>query len=672
MMNKRALKVTFTIVFLLLLILLITDYFNRQGISSVFSLSSDNEISQVKPFNWNFDSADEVSVTSDTVSWSAIDNSNLVFKYKDSAHIGLNQLGQDLNIYELPYVVISFFSNKSGVLNIRILKESENGLSRNIISEPFYFTNGWNRIQFNFLYTQFFEDVGGGKLISIDWEKESFNGGRIRLDFQNDEKGENYILLDFVRFLHLAIIEFTSDNVSLWAELENIRINGNFEFESENKDKTGEIKLRPLGFNDSVNSVAVRFLNKENKPLNIGLIYRKYLLDPFGQRKVVLTDWISHPVIDNAAYIGVEGSVLLECRVLLLNSNGNKNLGHSLDKIIFEYSDTELIRKIYSITGLNNAPPLEGERFANEEIESDRRIYKTIPIQMSKECYDKINFYKAKGYAVIGLIDSSMKITQMKELLSTFRNFVFIWAVKNNLETDGVRLDYTTHMIGDLIPGARVIKYENSAREVRERLDEFLKEGVDKNEPAYLIFDRGLLFYFALVITGFLGLYGIRKTINLSFAFRVAHIKYFGICLIISVALLLPLIYILGLGQYRYVSFAALIAGIYRYLISAFIQELFRVIAIEYIYRYSFKKFKEGQPKYILALVLTSIFFSLGHLGYPGLDFSLQLSFMLVTFFAGLVFGYLYIKTKSITPPFILHLIANIFLFVFTTMGSRF
>jgi membrane protease YdiL (CAAX protease family) len=93
-----------------------------------------------------------------------------------------------------------------------------------------------------------------------------------------------------------------------------------------------------------------------------------------------------------------------------------------------------------------------------------------------------------------------------------------------------------------------------------------------------------------------------------------------------------------------------------------------RAVAIEYTVILAVKRIKQENKKYLAALLVTSLFFSLGHLGYPGLDTGKELSFLVITLFAGLIFGCLYIKTRSVTPPFILHLIADIFLFVFTTM----
>jgi len=645
---------------------MIAGYFNEQGISGIFGgePTDSSDIYKLNPYIWDMDSADEISIVSENVTNIIFYKSRFHFFFHETGYISPNQEKVSVNIERNSFLNMAFWANSKGLLNIRFAKKGTEDNPESYVSEALIYGRGWNRIKKDLYLLKFFTS-STGESQRIDWDEDGPIAGKIRFDFRQSDEDGNYIIIDHIKIQPREKLTLRGERLNVWSEGRNVYYDQSDSLiKPKNTAQTAVLDVYPLGFGPNVKEVVFRLIADDRLPMNFIFFYRIYQLDEFVDREPSVSGWIHYPTSGDNIRIKTEGRNLIECRIVIPPYKPDDRVG--INKVVIEAIETQETNNVYFTQSLKNVLPAFGRRIENEAVSFPPLFIKTIQLSLASSCFQEVNYYRAHGYAISGRIKPGVDGNEASIIVKTYKNFVSLW-IATGIGKD-VESYSATKLIREVLPDARIVDEKRSARRLRQLFEDLAKRKVMKRQPSMLIFDRGILFFLAVVLIGAVCLFGLKDSLEMNFRLRRYELKYLGIGIIASVVLLMPLVFLLGMGSYRYVSLAELLSGLYRFGISAFIQELFRIIAIEYIVRFILDKKRAIYNRYLIALGLTSFFFSIGHLGYPGLSFHDQLSFLVVTLIAGMIFGYVYIKTKSITAPFILHLIANLFLFVFTTM----
>jgi len=197
-----------------------------------------------------------------------------------------------------------------------------------------------------------------------------------------------------------------------------------------------------------------------------------------------------------------------------------------------------------------------------------------------------------------------------------------------------------------------------------------LVDFVREQPPSELNLDRGIGWYAVMGLVFLFLIIGLRRDIGYNFGFGFRELSLVGTTLGVILGASIPLMYLWGLGTLKFPTWGELTAAMNRYPASAIIQEFGRALLIVITYRLLGKIVSQTRWRWVITLVVTSLIFALGHLGYPGLSPSEVGGFICLTFIAGLLFGWIYIKCQSLTATFVVHLIANVILFTCTTFQA--
>lgn len=658
-MKRKPITIILILLICFLIVGIIIDYFNRQSRGEISVVGEPAQKSSLNPFLWEMDESKEIESYSSSIHDFYFRNGRAYIYYKDFMFLVPEQSGRQIDIESHPIFNLVFFSKENALLIIRLFA-AKDGKDIDLGSENIFVHKGWNRLYLNLREISFFNALRyPNSHVELQREKYMIKG--LRLDFVNNIPGDSYLLLDFIRFYEEDKIDLFCSDYNIWGNGRNIECDGTRLFRKD-KDSPAEMIISPLGYDSDVRKLYVIVYPKP-KDLPIILSYRLYIMPE--PPEVVEPDagyWKSVGMTDGWAEIDTEGSNLAELKLgFLPHPNGNREL---LQRVQVFYDRDVYSERFYPLSGLISAPYANGNRIESEYKRISGKGFRIIDLTPVSASFEEVNLALSKGYKVVGRIKADSDTAEIRRNAKLFKDFVSIWTVSGERN----RFETVKKIIKDLQPDASVIYPDGDAHFIENTNKQEIPRQIRKLPNSWVKLDRGPVFFTGIVLIAFTVLIAFRKKTGIGFGFKVSHLKWFGLCLIASVVLLLPMVFLFKLGTYKFITFADITNALYRYGISAFLQELMRSVAIEYTVLLAFKNIKNINKKYLLALLITSMFFSLGHLGYPGLDLGKELSFLVITLFAGLIFGYLYVKTRSVTPPFILHLIADIFLFVFTTM----
>jgi membrane protease YdiL (CAAX protease family) len=658
-MKRNPLTYAMIVISMFVVVYIIVDYFNRQGSTSIDVVGERAQKNSLDPFQWNMDDSTEIDSYSSSVRDFYFKDGRAFVLYKDMLHISPQQNGRAIDIERFPYVSLAFYSKESALLIVRLfvdLKKKDTYL----VSENIIVHKGWNRFYLYFRDIAFYENAQDPQN-QVDIEHERVLVKQIRFDVVNDVQGTNYIIMDFIRLFQQERLDLFASDYKIWGDGRNIK-NGKIGLAGIDSSLPAEIAITPIGFDSDVRKLYVIAYSKHEK-VPMTLSYRLY--DMSEVPEVIEPDaryWLFAGINDGVAEINTDEANLAEIRISIPPNTINDT--DAIEQIQIFYERDDFVERFYPLGGLITAPYASGSRMESEKINFPSKGFRIIDITPVSACFEEVNLALSKGYKIVGRMDGNIDTDSIRKTIRIFKNLVAVWAIHG----DGARFKEAKRIIQRIQPDAQIMYPGNEPGFINRTNKEEIARHIRKLPNSFVKLDRGPVFFTGIVLIAFFVLMAFRIKTGIGFGFKIDHFKWFGLCLIASVVLLLPMVFIFGLGTYRYITLPDITNALYRYGISAFLQELLRAVAIEYTVVLAMKRIKKENKKYFAALLITSLFFSLGHLGYPGLDAGKELSFLVITLFAGLIFGYLYIKTRSVTPPFILHLLADIFLFVFTTM----
>lgn len=185
--------------------------------------------------------------------------------------------------------------------------------------------------------------------------------------------------------------------------------------------------------------------------------------------------------------------------------------------------------------------------------------------------------------------------------------------------------------------------------------------------------DRGFWWYFVVVLIGILLVVSLGPVIGYNFRFGPKEMLDALFCLLISAAVVIPLMYLLALGGLTLPrDFAQIQVAASRFLLSSFVQEFLRAVALLLGVRYLVQAGVEFNRAWLIAIGASSLFFGLGHLGYPGFTPWEVIAFIVVTTAFGVILAIFLRRSHSLTVIALVHFIANIFFSTMTAIGPRF
>jgi membrane protease YdiL (CAAX protease family) len=186
------------------------------------------------------------------------------------------------------------------------------------------------------------------------------------------------------------------------------------------------------------------------------------------------------------------------------------------------------------------------------------------------------------------------------------------------------------------------------------------------------VLDRGFAWFFVMAIIGLAIVVALGPAVGYNFRLGGKELAAIGIGLLVSAIVLIPAILLTGLaGLTLPRDWAQIEIAFDRYIVSALLQEFVRALLILLPVAYLVRQGLKERTAWVWVIVVSSLLFGLGHLGYPGMTSMEVLGFVIVTTLAGAIMGGVFYATRSLTAVGILHLISNIFLSTMTDIGPR-
>jgi len=253
-------------------------------------------------------------------------------------------------------------------------------------------------------------------------------------------------------------------------------------------------------------------------------------------------------------------------------------------------------------------------------------------------------------------------------LIKLFRSQIRCWELFNLKNAPPAKLIWLIKSIKEIDPHCIILPTRTDRRYFESLALTGLQKTVKESPAPELFLDRGFSWFLVISLCFLVIIVGLGKELGYNFKFGAKELKFFTVGLLLSAGLNLPLVRIMGEKILRLPSWVELTTAISRYAPSAVIQEFVRALLIIIFFKAFMAKSRRENLSWALSLLLSSILFALGHLGYPGLSIIKFRLFMAITFIAGMIFGMVFIKTRSLVATSLLHLCSSLLLFTFTLM----
>jgi membrane protease YdiL (CAAX protease family) len=285
------------------------------------------------------------------------------------------------------------------------------------------------------------------------------------------------------------------------------------------------------------------------------------------------------------------------------------------------------------------------------------------------DVYEIINRLVAQDVNIIGCFDvEKQESEQIINTVAHFKNQIRCWELFNLKQLPPGKSIGLIKNIKDIDAHCLIFPTRTNRSYFETIALTGLYDTIKETPKPELSLDRGFGWFLVIAIIFLLILIGLGRELNYNFKFGLKEIKFFAFGLLLVVGLNLPLIRLMGEKIFRLPDWPEISAAISRYAPSAVIQEFIRALLILIIFKAAMTIRKKENLSWAVALLASSALFSLGHLGYPGLTAFRLSIFLAITFIAGMIFGMVFIRTRSLVATSVLHLCSNLLLFTFTMM----
>jgi len=287
----------------------------------------------------------------------------------------------------------------------------------------------------------------------------------------------------------------------------------------------------------------------------------------------------------------------------------------------------------------------------------------------TENIYEIVHRLAAQDINIVGCFDlDKQESRNILPLVNLFRSQIRCWELFNLKKASPTKLIWLIKSIKEIDPHCLILPTRTDRRYFESLALAGLQKAIKESPTPELFLDRGFSWFLVISLCFLIIIVGLGKELGYNFRFGGKELKFFALGLLLSAGLNLPLIRIMEEEILRLPAWVEFTAAIGRYAPSAVIQEFVRALLIIIFFKAFMAKSQRENLSWSIALLLSSILFALGHLGYPGLGALKFKLFMAITFIAGMIFGMVFIKTRSLVASSLLHLCSSLLLFTFTMM----
>ena len=287
---------------------------------------------------------------------------------------------------------------------------------------------------------------------------------------------------------------------------------------------------------------------------------------------------------------------------------------------------------------------------------------------------EKLDWLVASDISVVGAIDlKQYNRDAIMEALRRYGSRIAVWELQSRRRQQGARF-YT-----DLYEGIRGISPTAIIFPERVGPNYFqvlslngLYQFATASGTQEEVLDRGYAWFFVMALIALAIVIGLGPAVGYGFRFGKKELIATGIGVAASGVLLIPALLLTGLaGLTLPRDFAQLEIAFSRFVVSALLQEFVRALMILLPVAWLVRRGIKEKQAWLWVVIISSLLFGLGHLGYPGLSAVEVTGFVIVTTLAGAIFGAVFYATRSLTAVMVLHLLSNVFLSTMTDIGPR-
>ena len=563
----------------------------------------------------------------------------------------LNLKGEKIDPFQFFYLTFRLYSSAEGDLNIYFW--CDENFSQGGHSAPITMKAGWDEYQVNLASLRFFpvsEKTGFTR-----WGAPSGQIAVLRFDIPGSPEGIE-IKIDWIRLkrgstIFIPIEEFSPLNSSL-----------------------SQREFKDLGKN---------FFVLLSRPIGVGRIERFVDLSWDGEGRGVnlqtrtgssfnteSTEWSKW----SPKYHGRFGSAIdssanrfIQCRI-----NINRRIWGDkipIESVTIRYLDSSPLGENSLIFGSNQLITIRSKDDIAEELEKYPQGGWMRVLMEDQDIYEIVNRLAGQDINMVGCFDlGKQEMRDILPLVKLFRTQIRCWELFNPQRLPPARLIWLIKSIKEMEPHCLILPSRTDRRYFESLALEGLKETIKQIPTPELFLDRGFGWFFVIFLCFLVIIVGLGKELDYNFRFGAKELKFFALGLLLSGGFNLPLIKLMGEKVLRLPDWAELSTAISRYAPGAVVQEFVRALLIIIFFKAFMSKSQREKLSWSLALILSSLLFALAHLGYPGLEAIKLKLFLAITFIAGLIFGMVFIKTRSLLATSLLHLCSSLLLFTFTMM----
>jgi membrane protease YdiL (CAAX protease family) len=551
------------------------------------------------------------------------------------------------------YFFLTFRIYSSGEGKVHIYFWCDNQLLEGAHSAPISIREGWHEYRINLSTIRFFPSPAKPGLTR--WGGTSDKISVLRFDPPEGLEGLEF-KIDWIKLKRGAIIvipysEFFPLNDSLYQDSGN-NIRQNF----------SSFFSRPIGLGSIDHFLSISWDGERN-----GINVQTRTGSSFEIDNTTWESW-SLPYLHQGSFqIRSSPNKFLQCRININNKIWPEEIPIKSIKIF--YLDSHPSGEGSLIFGSNQLITVKAKAELSE-LNKDLSIGNWIRVLMEAEdAYEIVNRLAAEDINMVGCFDlKKQKSEDVLNAVAQFKNQIRCWELFNLKQLPPSKSIWLIKKIKNIDIHCLILPTRTNRNYFETLALVGLYDTIKETPTPELSLDRGFGWFLIISIIFLLILVGLGKELGYNFKFGIKELKFFSFGLLLIGGLNLPLIRLMGEKIFRLPDWMEISAAISRYAPSAIIQEFVRALLILIIFKSIMTMRKNENFSWAVALLISSILFSLGHLGYPGLTvFRLSL-FLAITFIAGMIFGMVFIKTRSLVATSVLHLCSNLLLFTFTIM----
>lgn len=637
-----------------------SQYYGERRTGQKRLLPGETEIVTLSEFRWRMNDPNEVVIDAAHAPDAEFVEGQLIFTTTADTYITLNLSGNKLNCDRQFLLQLKSSTEKnSGQISITLSQGLDSGVRR-FVSHRVALPEEDSEILIDLYGLPFEQADKPGE--SLRWGEDFHWADGFRIDF--DELGSSQVVIDEISFLPGMVLDVKIED--LWRRGEKqdvIFVRQGSGLRLPNETELGTFITPPIGLGTVGDLYDVAFSGSQ------GQFEVRIRGGVPNDEEIDWGDWAD--ISEDGKLPTLNKSRYLQFRFELNRRPGGRT--GSLTGFRLRYIDPTPPGMDSPLFGSYHLPTFH----QGIHINSIRREGATtgwIRLPLSQRHFERImNRLVAEDIAIICSVD--LEEFERDEIVDAVRRYggrISIWEFSSKHPRAA---QFYTDLFGT------IHKLQPSLMLLPERIGpDYFQKLAESGEYGFAttsgtqeeVLDRGFAWFFVMALIGLAIVVALSPAIGYNFRLGRKELAATGIGLVVSAAVLIPVMLLTGLaGLTLPRDFAQIEIAFNRYVVSALLQEFVRALLILLPVAYLVKHGIKEKSAWFWIIAASSLLFGLGHLGYPGLSPQEVLGFVIVTTLAGAIMGAVFYKTRSLTSVMILHLLSNIFLSTMTDIGPR-